>query len=96
MAGLVTVGMLVGEADPQPFWLPGPAFYSGCWPTRGQNWVSEWLVAGPGWSWGWCWLSGGHGQFLKQLAARPMCWSGDGLLVGGQGLSMAGCEAQGS
>ena len=47
VVGPTIVGTLVGRADPQPCWKPGPASCSGSWPTVGRGWVPAWLAARP-------------------------------------------------
>ena len=87
VAGLTTVGALVGRAGPWPTWLPGPAPCRGCQPTGGQaGLVPAWLAVRPGVSQG-CPTGcpiGWQGQVSRGLAAGiggPE--AGAGPLVGG-------------
>ena len=52
VAGLTTVGMLVGGVGSQPVWLPCPPLCSGCWLDGGWGRVLSQLAVWPKGSWG--------------------------------------------
>ena len=58
VAGLTTVGVLVGRTGPQPDWLHGSVLCGGCWATGGWVSVPVQLAAQSMGFQDWCWPTG--------------------------------------
>ena len=68
VAGMNSVGALVGRANPQPSWLPGPASCGGCQTTGGlgmslHGWLCGLRAARPGAAY---WLMGNPPAWIGQ------------------------------